>query len=129
MPMTCTPGSAGIDIATSVDVTLHPHSITKLKTGLRVEIPDGHFGMLMSKSSWASRGVITLLGVVDSDYRGDVTLMLHNVTRQLVNLACGTFVSQLVVMPYTRCTLQLTQQLSSTSRGTKGFGEATAEAL
>jgi dUTP pyrophosphatase len=112
-------------VALSDNVTLPPHSITKLKTGLCVEIPDGHFGLLTSKSSWASRGVITLLDVIDSKYSSDVTLMLHNVSGQKVNLESGRFVSQLMVMPYTRCTLRLTQQLSSSSREAKGLDNFT----
>ena len=94
-------------------------------TGVFVEIPQGHFGMLVLRSSAAKRGIALLnsAGIIDSDYRGELKAMLSYLKTPSVEITdFSKPYLQLVIMPYTRCVITPVETLTYTVRGTGGFG-------
>ena len=100
-------------------------STVKIGTGIAVAIPDGYFGAIFARSGLATKEGLrpaNCVGVVDSDYRGEVIVALHNdscCSRQVLH---GDRIAQLVVMPYLPIELVETDELDETERGTGGFG-------
>jgi len=125
----CTPeyrtkGSAGADLKVGVDVVLLPNHTQVVTTGISLAIPEGFVGLLFPRSGLASRG-ITLsnsVGVIDSDYRGEVKVSLKNTSTDPVTLKHGDRVAQIVFLPATQFPFTHVESLDSTARGTGGFG-------
>ncbi len=120
-PKIATDGSAGLDLyINSIDGDT-------LGTGVHVEIPGGHVGLLIPRSSWGSKGfrLTNTVGVIDSDYRGEILMMRDpHPTKGHLKLAPGDRVAQLVVVPCVTKTFECRQlnELSSTCRADGGFG-------
>lgn len=119
-------GAAGIDIYYngSVPVTIGPGSLAELETHLAVEIPKGHFGMLVVRSGYGWRGLSMLnsVGIIDSDYRGEIGIKLVNHGHDIIAIEPGVRVAQLVIIPFKRVDLERVAGLGDTERGTGGFG-------
>lgn len=127
IPVHALGGDAGVDLASIEDVALEPSERKLVRTGLRVAIPKGYVGMVCPRSGLAINHGITVLnapGIVDSGYRGDVGVVLINLSSDKVSLPAGSRVAQLVVVPYVRQRWVTTEaeNLQVTERGTKGFG-------
>lgn len=119
--------SAGYDLYSICDetITIGPHETVKMKTGIALEIPEGYFGAIFARSGIATkRGLrpANCTGVVDSDYRGELIVALHNDTDQVQLVAPGERIAQLVIMPYLSVTFEESNYLNETLRGNKGFG-------
>lgn len=110
---------AGADVALLEEVRIPRSTVMRVPLGWSVEIPDGFTGLLMSRSSLASRGVIAEFTPIDSGYRGEVHVILHNTTDEPVWLHEGDRVGQLVVMPIILA--DFVEDLENT-RGSGGFG-------
>lgn len=131
-PMRHTDGAAGIDIAidraTSVqssNVFYEPEEyITFAHTGLHVEIPNGYVGLVMARSSLCKKGIglANSIGVIDSDYRGEIMLPLISLDHKVHILDYGTRVAQLLLVPVATPVIKIVSHLSETERGNKGFG-------
>jgi dUTP pyrophosphatase len=94
-------------------------------TGLALEIPPGHEGQVRARSGLAARHGVALVnapGTIDSDYRGEVKVILVNLGQAPVAFARGERIAQLVIAPVTRAEIALVEDLSDTSRGHGGFG-------
>lgn len=115
-----TSGSAGLDLVTLDDYRLQPTEYIRLRTGLTVSLDPGTFGLLVPRSSLFVRGLICL-GVIDSDYRGEVLIACRNVGNQEIILAAGERVAQLLVIPC-RTFAEEKEELDPTERGNNGFG-------
>lgn len=118
---------AGLDIfipANGYPVTCVPHIVTIIDTQLACQIPDQYYGQLALRSSVGQQGLVLLGGVIDSDYRGPIKVMLINCTDSPVVLTSGTRFAQLLVIPILTPQPLLVQphELTATSRGSKGFG-------
>lgn len=101
----------------------------KIGTGIAVEIPDGYFGAIFARSGLATkRGVrpANCVGVVDSDYRGEVIVALHNDSEECQTIHDGDRVAQLVIMPYLSVEMEEVEELTSTDRNAGGFGSTGA---
>lgn len=127
MPTKGSKYSAGHDLYSICDemVTIGPHETIKMKTGIALEIPEGYVGLLYARSGIATkRGLrpANAVGVIDSDYRGEVMVALHNDTDQLQFVEPGERIAQLVITPYLNVEFQETKTLSDTQRGDGGFG-------
>ena len=122
LPVKGTSEAAGWDLASAVEVTLHPGERRLVPLGLSLEIPQGCYGRIAPRSSLAVRGVDVAGGVIDADYRGEVKVILVNngVEDFVVNL--GDRIGQLILERIADVKLQRSSQLSSTGRGTAGFG-------
>jgi dUTP pyrophosphatase len=115
--------AAGADLRAAEDVTLGPGERTAVATGLHVAIPPGHVGLVWPRSGLAVKhGLDTLAGVVDSDYRGEVRVVLVNHGRDPVVLARGDRIAQLLIQRVERADFKRVESLETTSRGTGGFG-------
>ena len=97
----------------------------KIGTGIAMEIPDGYFGAVFARSGLATKMGLrpaNCVGVVDSDYRGEIIVALHNDTDNCQTIRDGDRVAQLVIMPYLPVELCEMTDLSDTARGAGGFG-------
>ena len=128
-PAYMTAGAAGMDLASAADgpVTLAPGGRGAVPTGLAVEIPPGFEGQVRPRSGLARKHGVTLVnapGTIDSDYRGEITVLLVNLGAEAHTIAPGDRIAQLVIAPCVQVALEEVQgeDLSPTSRGSGGFG-------
>ncbi|MDX6493706.1 MAG: dUTP pyrophosphatase [Gaiellaceae bacterium] len=123
-------GDAGLDLTAIERVELGPGERAVVPTGLAVAIPDGHAGFVQPRSGLASRHGITIVnspGLVDSGYRGELMVVLHNTDRtQPFVVEAGMRIAQLVVLPIPEVELVEVDELPATERGGRGFGSSAA---
>lgn len=96
-----------------------------VSTGLSVEIPEGYVGLIYARSGLATKKGLApanKVGVIDSDYRGEVKVALFNQSGKEQSIAAGERVAQLVIAPYLAVEYQEAEELSDTARGAGGFG-------
>lgn len=131
LPTYGTDGAAGLDLYAVEDVTLLPHNVYKVRTGIALEIPPGYEGQVRGRSGLTSRGVFVELGTVDSDYRGEVGVMMHAYAIDTGGLdlwcghpgvAAGDRIAQIIIAPVPRWRVVEAEELSETARGDGGFG-------
>lgn len=127
LPERKTQGSAGYDLHACIAApfTIEPGELVMLPTGLAMEIPKGHAGMIFTRSGLGVKHGIAVsngVGVIDSDYRGEIHVGLRNSGKAAYTVEPGERIAQLIVMPV--CTPQFleTEVLSETERGEGGFG-------
>ena len=124
-PTRGTTGSAGYDIyADDLCESVEPGHITVVSTGIAVQIPKGFVGLIQPRSGLAfNYGIDTLAGVIDSDYTGEIKVMLttHDDTASLC-IYKGDRIAQLVIVPCYTYPLEVVDQFESTERGDNGFG-------
>lgn len=121
IPFYATNGSAGCDFYSIEEITLQPGETKKIRTGIAVEIPQDFFLKVEGRSGFSSRGILQAGGVIDSDYRGEIHIVLHNSTRETVKLEKGDRIAQGILMPIFQAYFQEVNELSKTTRGTGGF--------
>lgn len=119
--------AAGYDLYACIDesVTIPAHSTVKIGTGLAIEIPDNYFGAIFARSGLATKKGLrpsNCVGVCDSDYRGEYIVALHNDTDVAMIVNPNERIAQLVVMPYLPVEFNEVESLTSTERGSGGFG-------
>ena len=118
-------GAAGADLYANEALTLAPGERAAVATGLRIEIPPGHAGLVWPRSGLAVRhGIDTLAGVIDSDYRGEVRVVLVNHGREAFQVEPGDRIAQLVVQKVERAAFVTARELAGTVRGESGFGSS-----
>ncbi|MBP3604974.1 MAG: dUTP diphosphatase [Clostridia bacterium] len=107
------------------DVTVPPHETVMIHTGLAMELPEGYAGFLFARSGIASkRGLAPAnkVGVIDSDYRGEFMVALHNHSDIPATVAGGERIAQLCILPVVQGEFILAEALDETQRGAGGFG-------
>jgi dUTP pyrophosphatase len=115
--------SAGADLRASEDVVIAPGARAAVGTALRLEIPAGHVGLIWPRSGLAVKhGIDTLAGVVDSDYRGEVRVVLVNHGEAPFSIARGDRIAQLLIQKVERPSFVAAKELGETTRGASGFG-------
>lgn len=127
LPEYATEGSAGMDIRANLDVavTLQPLERLLIPTGLFIELPMGYEAQIRPRSGLAIKQGITCLntpGTIDSDYRGEIKVILINLSDIPQTIDNGDRIAQMVVAKTERVELLLVQQLNDTVRGGGGFG-------
>jgi dUTP pyrophosphatase len=127
LPEYATNGSAGLDIRASLQnpVKLQPLERAMITTGLYLEIPDGYEAQMRPRSGLAMKHGITCLnspGTIDSDYRGELKVILINLSNQEQIISNGQRIAQVVISKVEKALLQPVQQLQSSLRGDGGFG-------
>ena len=120
-------GAAGMDIRAFLaeDAAIPPLGRVKIPTGLKIEIPPGFEAQIRPRSGLAIRSGVTVLnspGTIDSDYRGEVEIILVNLGREPVAIKNGDRIAQMVITPVTQALITETVSLSETKRGSGGFG-------
>lgn len=119
--------SAGADLyaVANGEIVFLPGETKFVRTGLAMEIPEGYAGLIYARSGLAcKRGLAPAnkVGVVDSDYRGEVMVALHNHSNVEQKIAAGERIAQLVVAPFLKASFSECEALSETVRGEGGFG-------
>ena len=107
------------------DVVIPPHKTVLIHTGLAMELPEGYAGFIFARSGIASkRGLAPAnkVGVIDSDYRGEFMVALHNHSSEEQTVAGGERVAQLCILPVVKGEFLLCESLEETERGAGGFG-------
>ena len=125
LPIYGTPFSAGADLYAAEGVTVAPGATVLVHTGIAMEIPEGFGGFVYARSGLATkRGLAPAnkVGVIDSDYRGQVMVSLHNHTEQPQTVEPGERVAQMVFAPVYQAQFCEVDALQETERGTGGFG-------
>lgn len=119
--------AAGADLyaVTDGEVIFRAGETKMIRTGLAMEIPEGYAGLIYARSGLASkRGLAPAnkVGVVDADYRGEIMVALHNHSDREQRIEAGERIAQLVIAPFLKATYEEASDLSSTVRGSGGFG-------
>ncbi|WP_420562445.1 dUTP diphosphatase [Thalassobaculum sp.] len=127
LPAYETEGSAGMDLRAAIDapVTLAPMERTAVPTGLSIALPQGYEAQVRARSGLAFRSGIACVnapGTVDSDYRGEIKVILVNLGQEPVTFERGDRIAQLVVAPVSRVAWEEAETLDETARGAGGFG-------
>lgn len=120
-------GSAGGDLYSAEEnqVIIAPNQTVLIGTGLAVEIPDGYVGLVYARSGLATKSGLApanKVGVIDSDYRGEIKVALHNHSSEIRTVSQGERIAQMVIAPYLKVEYEEVDDLSDTARGGGGFG-------
>jgi dUTP pyrophosphatase len=125
LPSYATPGAAGLDVVSAEAMTLAPGARHAVATGFAVAIPQGFEIQVRPRSGLALKHGITCLntpGTIDSDYRGEVKIILANLGAEAFEIARGDRIAQLVPAPVQRAAFDEITSLDATARGGGGFG-------
>ncbi|WP_448663731.1 dUTP diphosphatase [Sphingomonas sp. CJ20] len=125
LPAYATAGAAGMDVVSAEDLVLAPGGRHAVATGFAMAIPQGYEVQVRPRSGLALKYGITCLntpGTIDSDYRGEVKVILANLGSEPFAIARGERIAQLVPAPVQRATLEEVDTLDETARGSGGFG-------
>lgn len=127
LPEPASSGSAGLDLRAAIEdeLELAPGQRLQVPTGVSLELPSGWEGQVRPRSGLAARHGVTLLntpGTIDSDYRGEVQVIVVNLGQEAFRLRRGDRIAQLVVAPVSRVVVEEVESLSDTQRGEGGFG-------
>jgi dUTP pyrophosphatase len=125
LPEYSTTGAAGADLRASEAVEIAPGARSAVPTGLRLQIPPGHVGLVWPRRGLAVRhGIDTLAGVIDSDYRGEVRVVLVNHGDEPFRIERGDRIAQLLVQRVERAAFAVVPSIGETDRGEGGFGSS-----
>ncbi len=120
--------AAGADLCACTDgkkITIAPHTSQFIHTGIAVEIPTGFAGLVYARSGIACKRSLApanKVGVIDSDYRGEIMVVLHNHSDEEQYIEDGERIAQLVITPYVTAVFDEVDELFETTRGEGGFG-------
>lgn len=123
--------SAGADLYALLDEDLEikPGETVMIKTGLAMAIPNGYAGLIYARSSLGSKKGLApanKVGVIDSDYRGEIKVPLFNQSKETQIITKNERIAQIIFTPYLKVNFQETDELDDTTRGTAGFGSTNA---
>ena len=123
--------SAGRDIAACIPtlerVIIHPGETVKIPSGLAVKIPDGYFGGIYARSGLSTKQGLrpaNCTGIIDSDYRGEIIVALHNDSNEIRVVEHGQRIAQLVIQSHLNVEFEEVDKLEETERGDGGFGSS-----
>ncbi len=127
LPSYATDGSAGMDICAAVenDLVILPASTVLIPTGFAIAVPAGYEAQVRPRSGLAIKhqvGILNSPGTVDSDYRGEVRIILSNFGTEPFVVRRGDRIAQMVIAPFVRADWVVQDELESTTRGAGGFG-------
>lgn len=127
LPQYATALSAGLDLRANLeeDITLQPMERRLVPTGLSIALPEGYEAQVRPRSGLALKHGITLLntpGTIDADYRGEIGVIMVNLSDTPFNIADGDRIAQLVIARYEQAEWEAVEALDSTERGDGGFG-------
>lgn len=129
LPSYATEGAAGLDLAAAEAATLPPGARALVGTGLALELPDGYEAQVRPRSGLAAKKGVTVLnspGTIDSDYRGEVKVILINHGDADFVIEVGDRIAQMVIAPVVQVELALATSLPNSDRGAGGFGSTGA---
>jgi dUTP pyrophosphatase len=128
LPSYAYPGDAGLDLTSTVDISIGPFERVLIPTGLHIAIPEGHAGLVLPRSGLASKQGLTLAnapGLIDSRYRGEVMIAAINLDpHSAVHVSRGSRIAQLVIIATPAMEVVEVEELDDTERGERGFGSS-----
>lgn len=129
LPKYKTKGAAGLDLQANIveEITLEPMERKLIGTGLYISIPDGYEGQIRARSGLALKHGITLangIGTIDSDYRGELKVILINLGEEKYTINKGDRIAQIIFIKYENVDLIEVKELKNTLRNKKGFGHS-----
>lgn len=119
--------AAGLDLRSNTEIVIHKGQIVDIESRLAVEIPSGHFGMIVARSGLSYKRQIKLIndvGIIDEDYRGDIGIRLINEGKDSYRIKEGDRVAQMIIIPYKQVQIEYVDKLEETERNDKGFGSS-----
>jgi dUTP pyrophosphatase len=125
VPVRAHPSDAGADLVTKEDVKLDRKIRTLVKTGVKVEVPVGYVGLIFPRSSLSKDNIIMTnsVGVIDSDYRGEIMAsLMYTGVQNSIHIHKFTRIVQLVIVPIQLANFNIVDKLEDTARGAGGFG-------
>jgi dUTP pyrophosphatase len=123
IPKYAQPGDAGMDFYSNEEITILPNERKLISTGIAMAIPHGYVGLIWDKSGIATKhGIKTMAGVVDSGYRGEIRILVHNLSNQDYTIEKSTKVAQMLIQPVEQKEISEVTELNQTERGSGGFG-------
>lgn len=132
LPSYETPGAAGMDIHAAIEHPIVLHSLDRvlIPTGLRVQLPQGYEMQIRPRSGLAMRHGISIVntpGTVDADFRGEIQVVIINLSKEPFVVNPGERICQMVIAPYTRVDWEPVDEIDRTVRGEGGFGHTGTE--
>jgi dUTP pyrophosphatase len=129
LPAYATQGSAGMDLYAAVheDVVMAPKGIHLVPTGYRIELPEGYEAQIRPRSGLALKnniGILNSPGTIDSDYRGEIKVILKNFGDEKFIIKRGDRIAQMIIAPYIRISWDEVESIDDTYRGSGGFGHS-----
>jgi dUTP pyrophosphatase len=115
---------AGMDLYSLEDVLLLPSQGRVARTGIAIALPTGYVALVADRSSLAKKGVKTAGGVIDAGYRGEIHIVLWNISGDPIQLKQGERIAQLLILPVATPRVVEVSTLDETARGQKGFGSS-----
>lgn len=127
LPAYATAQSAGMDLLAAIDadITLAPLERRLIPTGIAIALPDGYEAQVRPRSGLALKSGISIVnapGTIDADYRGEIGVVLINLSAEHFTITRGMRIAQMVIAPYTQASFQQVQSLPESGRGEGGFG-------
>ena len=114
--------SAGLDLYSSIDVNIEVGSINKINTGICISLPENSYRSITDKSSLAAKGLLTLGGVIDNDYTGEIIVTMTSIIEP-IKIKKGQKIAQLIVSNVLYPEIKKVKYLKDTERNNKGFGK------
>lgn len=129
LPEYATPQSAGVDLRANIDepIELKPLSRALIPTGLHIALPEGYEAQIRPRSGLAIKKGITCLntpGTIDADYRGDIGVILINLSAETFIVNPGERIAQMIINKFEQAKFELVEELDETERGEGGFGHS-----
>ena len=125
LPKYETSGSSGMDLGSNIDANISPGKIAIIPTGLALSIPKGFEAQIRPRSGLAAKKKISVLntpGTIDSDYRGEIKVILINLGEEIFKIEKGLRIAQMVFCPIVQAQFREVDDLNETERGKGGFG-------
>jgi len=124
LPQKAHPGDAAYDLYANDYYSLPPYGQALVATGLKLALPDGYVGLIWDKSGLAAGGITTLGGVIDANYRGEVKIIVKNLSEEIFNIVPGQKIAQILIQAVTDWTVSEEHIDSNTERQANGFGSS-----
>lgn len=115
---------AGLDLYCIEDCEIESMEIKQISTGIAIEIPYGYFGLIKDRSGLSINGLHVLAGVIDSNYRGEVKVVMVNLSKEKIKIEKFSRIAQLLILPYLMVEIVEVEQLEESERGEEGFGSS-----
>lgn len=127
MPYRANEGDAGLDLFSIEEKTIEPGKAALIRTGIQIELPKGTEAQIRPRSGLALKHAVTVLnspGTIDEGYRGEINVILINHGKEVFKVEKQMRIAQMVIAPVAPVTLERTEALSNTERGSGGFGSS-----
>lgn len=124
LPQKAHPGDAAYDLYASDYYSISPYGQALVATGLKLAIPDNYVGLIWDKSGLASNGITTLGGVIDSNYRGEIKIVVKNLSEEIFNIVPGQKIAQILIQATANWEIKEESINDDTERQDKGFGSS-----